>query len=161
MPATNVVFYGHSCNTKQINGETHSGQDFKFWLTTIPQSSKQLLAIAAISAHLQHANHLSGMPFSLLIKKNTNGGVSARIYLLTWKTFKNSILQEFSFDIIAYGKRQALILLKLLDTHIWYLSLFFFFLNWDSPHARLNSHYKAWSYKKRNTRKITGYRKSV
>ena len=22
-----------------------------------------------------------------------------------------------------------------------------FFFNWDSPHARLNSHYKAWSYK--------------
>ena len=28
--------------------------------------------------------------------------------------------------------------------------LFFFFFNWDSPHARLNSHYEAWSYKKKN-----------
>ena len=36
-----------------------------------------------------------------------------------------------------------------------------FFLNWDSLHARLNSHYEAWSYKKRSTKKITGYRKSV
>ena len=35
-----------------------------------------------------------------------------------------------------------------------------FFFNWDSLHARLNSHYKAWSYKK-STKKITGYRKSV
>ena len=34
-------------------------------------------------------------------------------------------------------------------------------LNWDSLHARLNSHYEAWSYKKRSTKKITGYRKSV
>ena len=33
--------------------------------------------------------------------------------------------------------------------------------NWDSLHARLNSHYEAWSYKKRSTKKITGYRKSV
>ena len=41
-----------------------------------------------------------------------------------------------------------------------YLFVFFFF-NWDSPHARLNSHYKAWSYKKESTKKITGYRKSV
>ena len=24
-----------------------------------------------------------------------------------------------------------------------------FFFNWDSLHARLNSHYKAWSYKKK------------
>ena len=37
----------------------------------------------------------------------------------------------------------------------------FFFFNRDSLHARLNSHYKAWSYKKKSTKKITGYRKSV
>ena len=34
----------------------------------------------------------------------------------------------------------------------------FFFFYWDSPHARLNSHYEAWSYKKKSTKKITGYR---
>ena len=28
-----------------------------------------------------------------------------------------------------------------------------FFLNWDSLHARLNSHYESWSYKKRSTKK--------
>ena len=37
----------------------------------------------------------------------------------------------------------------------------FFFFNWDSPHARLNSHYEAWSYKKKKRKKIIGYRKSV
>ena len=37
----------------------------------------------------------------------------------------------------------------------------FFFFNWDSPHARLDSHYKAWSCKKKSTKKITGYRKSA
>ena len=41
------------------------------------------------------------------------------------------------------------------------LQLTFFFFNWDSPHARLNSHYEAWSYKKRSTKKIIGYRKTV
>ena len=30
---------------------------------------------------------------------------------------------------------------------------FFFFFNWDSLHARLNSHYEAWSYKKGSTKK--------
>ena len=35
------------------------------------------------------------------------------------------------------------------------------FFNWDSLHARLNSHNEAWSYKKRTTKKITRYRKSV
>ena len=28
-----------------------------------------------------------------------------------------------------------------------------FFYNWDSPRARLNSHYEAWSYKKKNHKK--------
>ena len=42
-----------------------------------------------------------------------------------------------------------------------WLVFFFVFFNWDSLHARLNSHYKAWSYKKRTTKKITRYRKSV
>ena len=41
------------------------------------------------------------------------------------------------------------------------MAVFQFFFNWDSLHARLNSHYEAWSYKKRSKKKITGYRKSV
>ena len=36
-----------------------------------------------------------------------------------------------------------------------------FFFNWDSLHTWLNSHYEAWSYKKRSIKKFTGYRKSV
>ena len=40
--------------------------------------------------------------------------------------------------------------------------LIFFFFNWHLPHARLNSHYEAWRYKKKkSTKKITWYRKSV
>ena len=36
-----------------------------------------------------------------------------------------------------------------------------FFLNWYSLHARLNSHYEAWSYKKRKHKKVEAYRKSI
>ena len=36
-----------------------------------------------------------------------------------------------------------------------------FFLNWDLLHARLNSHCKAWSYKKKKHKKIKAYRKSL
>ena len=36
-----------------------------------------------------------------------------------------------------------------------------FFFNWDSLHARLNSHYEAWSYKKKKYEKIRAHRKSV
>ena len=36
-----------------------------------------------------------------------------------------------------------------------------FFFNWYSLHARLSSHYDAWSYKKRNHRKVKAYSKSI
>ena len=39
--------------------------------------------------------------------------------------------------------------------------LFFFFFNWHSLHARLNSHQEAWSYKKKKHKKIRTHRKSV
>ena len=35
------------------------------------------------------------------------------------------------------------------------------FLNWDSLYARLDSHYEAWSYKKKKQKKIKAYMKSV
>ena len=37
--------------------------------------------------------------------------------------------------------------------------IFYFLFNWLSLHARLNSHYKAWSYKKKEHKKIKTYRK--
>ena len=36
-----------------------------------------------------------------------------------------------------------------------------FFFNWDSLHARLNSHYEGWSYKKKKHKKIKACRISV
>ena len=39
--------------------------------------------------------------------------------------------------------------------------ILFFFFNWDSLYARLNSHYKAWTYKEKKHKKIKTYRKSV
>ena len=39
--------------------------------------------------------------------------------------------------------------------------IYIYIYNWDSLHARLNSHYRAWSYKKKKHKKIKGCRKSV
>ena len=36
-----------------------------------------------------------------------------------------------------------------------------FLFNWDSFHARLNSHYKAWSYKKKKHKKIRAHSKCL
>ena len=38
---------------------------------------------------------------------------------------------------------------------------YYYFFNWDSLHAKLNSHYVAWSYKKKKHKKITAYKKYV
>ena len=46
---------------------------------------------------------------------------------------------------------------KGLFSKMQYLLIFFY---WDSFHARLNSHYKARSYKKKKNRKIKAYRES-
>ena len=35
----------------------------------------------------------------------------------------------------------------------------FIFFNWDSIHARLNSHNEAWGYKKKKHKKTKAYRK--
>ena len=35
------------------------------------------------------------------------------------------------------------------------------FVNWDSLYARLNSHYEAWSHKKKKHEKVKVYRESV
>ena len=60
-------------------------------------------------------------------------------------------------EMIYTYKRQS----GYINTQIVSLDINIFIYNWDSLSARLNSHYEAWSYKKRSTKKITGYRKSV
>ena len=46
------------------------------------------------------------------------------------------------------------------SSRFWFQVLAVVF-NWDSLHARLNSHYKAWSYKKKKHKKINACRKSL
>ena len=62
-------------------------------------------------------------------------------------------------------QNSTLSVLTSLSTGLKYLivtqKLFSFFFNWDSLHARLSSHYKAWSYKKKKDKKIKSYRKSL
>ena len=50
---------------------------------------------------------------------------------------------------------------KMVVEILHFLSYYYYFFNWDSLYARLNSHYEAWSYNKRSIKKITGYRKSI
>ena len=74
------------------------------------------------------------------------------------------ISNSFSKNLLKKPKIfQLATLLKKIDSFTGAFRVLFlhFFFNWDSLHARLNSHYGAWSYKKRSTKKITGYRKSI
>ena len=76
-----------------------------------------------------------------------NGAMYKNIYIII-------PLTGLCFDIASLG---LVSLEQFLLT--FFHSTFFFLKKWNSLHARLNSHYKAWSYKKH--KKITAYRKSV
>ena len=41
------------------------------------------------------------------------------------------------------------------------MNFFSFYFNWDSLHARLDSHYNSRSYKKKKYKKVKAYMKSV
>ena len=41
------------------------------------------------------------------------------------------------------------------EKRLWFFCFSFFFFNWDLFHAKLNSHYEAWSYMKKKTKKKT------
>ena len=60
----------------------------------------------------------------------------------------------FSLTLLTYNSA------KMVVEILHFLSYYYYF-NWDSLYARLNSHYEAWSYNKRSIKKITGYRKSI
>ena len=57
--------------------------------------------------------------------------------------------------------------LRKLSVEVWLVKImqsiffYFFFINWYSLHARLNSHYEAWSYKKRKHKNVKAYRISI
>ena len=46
------------------------------------------------------------------------------------------------------------------ESTFWHLDWIFFF-NWDSLHAKVNTHYEAWNYKKKKHKKIKAYMKSL
>ena len=54
--------------------------------------------------------------------------------------------------MILLNKIKKTLILKIYITQLVY-NVFFAFFNWDSLHATLNSHYKAWSYKKKEPQK--------
>ena len=69
-----------------------------------------------------------------------------------------SMMKSFSFSIFHASVFQ---LEHLRGGNLLSLLLYLFFFNWDSLHARLNSYYKAWSYKKKKHKRIKAHRKSV
>ena len=80
--------------------------------------------------------------------------------MLSWKIVENShipILSKVTTDLRVIKNRTLFT-----DTYFTEIpTTDFFFFNCDSLHATLNSHYEAWSYKKKKHKKITAYRKPV
>ena len=64
-------------------------------------------------------------------------------------------------DVIVKRLQEENELLRSRCSKFFFFFFFFFFFNWYSLHARLNSHYEAWSYKKRKHKKVKAYRKPI
>ena len=75
----------------------------------------------------------------------------------TKKRILKNIKFSFWFEIYVHPPANKSRWMKVMQQNIF--CSFFFFKNWDSLHARLNSHYKACSYKKKKHKKIKAYRK--
>ena len=45
--------------------------------------------------------------------------------------------------------------------YLYIYILYYIYINWDSRHAKLSSHYESWSYKKKKYKKIKAFRKSA
>ena len=96
-------------------------------------------------------------------------------FYLWWKIVCLFFLQNLSNkkqDMLKLRNRRECVSLIKNKLYILYMSLLqrnmfflffvlFLFSNWNSLNERLNSYYKAWSYKKKKCKKIKGYRKSL
>ena len=68
------------------------------------------------------------------------------IYLTLFLLF--SVIDGFQWFWVGGLHKNIQLMLEFLE------GSFLFFFNWDSLHARLKSHYKAWSYTKKKRKKI-------
>ena len=72
-----------------------------------------------------------------------------------WQIHK--IWEKELFRLMSYEGKLEYVLILLVDNDsmnsLTVVCFSFFFFDWDSPHARLNSHYAAWSYKKKKKHK--------
>ena len=57
------------------------------------------------------------------------------------------------------GKELLIVILFPKNGNEIFAQFFLYIYNWDSLHARLTSHYEAWSHKKNKHKKIKAYRK--
>ena len=136
-----------------------------------------LTNLASKNTHEEVKSELAHAYFQLLFKDDTN-------YPLHWNvqscmgilgiffsfkylspTFLSSITTQFFIKKIKralWGNLEISRSFPYMQVFFFY---FFYFLgeggDWDSLHARLNSHYEAWSYKKKKHKKIEAYRISV
>ena len=79
------------------------------------------------------------------------------LHKISEKYDKNSI-GLYRDDGLSLFKNKSDTQLEIIKKNFYLIFLKF---NWDTLHARLNSHYKAWIYKKKKHKKIKAYRKSL
>ena len=111
----------------------------------------------------EFAKHLSKNPLqttkNLLTSKSAKNDTKLSTEYRTLK--KNELNAKVSWEIKGRYKSHNSVSGRCSLCLVEKLERLDFFFNCDSLYARLNSHYEAWSYKKKKHKKITTYRKSV
>ena len=141
-----VWFYRH--NLKTLSNIRNGNSQ---WLKVFLQKALRGLW-CCFSVELNHLStifNFSQFHHPELVEGPSPACLITSLYCLPPPTFFN-ILSEFCENCNS---------LKTITPEKTHTEVFFF--NWNSLHARLNSHYEACSYKKRSTKKITWYRISV
>ena len=78
--------------------------------------------------------------------------------------YKTKTIRSINFQLNRYSNEKVRVNLKYYRGHqptCNILMFIYIFFNWYSLHARLSSHYEAWSYKKKKHKKVKTYRKSI
>ena len=141
----------HSSPKNIVNSQIKKKLLLQLWTYCL---KRNLFSVTSIAHYKQLFNVFDNL------KKKAQKNTLFQFHSSTLLCFFLSCVNEFTKILKTFIK---ILLHTWRFTNVWLLHLFqkFFFFNWVSLHARLNSHYEAWSYKKKSIKKITGYRKSV
>ena len=120
--------------------------------------SKELESIFIEIIYKKGKNAIVGSIYKhpkLAIDEFNNHFLAPMLKKVSFENKEVYLMDDFNINLLNYESNQ-----ETADFLNNMHSVLYLFFNWYSLHARLNSYYKAWSYKKKKHKKVKAYRKS-